>query len=365
MRERAIRSLSFLDSCPPPARPSALQWKDLWQSDMEITDMEMTKETPRGTVLIALALSVISLCAWLVFASLRNLPIDRRVSNIALSRTGRWLAGGTSQGRITLWDLVRGTAPRRIEFRQGPLNDLQFSPDEAVLAIAGSDLATYDLERSAALRLLRSDRRNYGTVRFTKDGQTVLVIAGDGEIETLDAHSGATRLKVCCSSIYGEVAFTPDEMAIANAGHWPSVWDARSGQLLGRLTTNRQFSTFRPVAFDDARRTILMGLQDGRVYVWDLTTKQLVAISAPQPEYIDTLAVSSTGWVVYAGFGKTLRLWNPQTGVQRSFPAARPTSNLILGPDGASVIFGTAAGEIESWYVESGQRLSAMEIPSR
>jgi WD40 repeat protein len=229
--------------------------------------MERTTKTPRGPVLIALALSVISLCAWLVFVGSRNGPIDRRVSSIALSRAGRWLAGGTSQGRITLWDLVGRTAPRQIEFRQGPMNDLQFSPDEAVLAIAGKDLAIYNLEHSAALGLLRSDERNYGTVRFTKDGETVLVITGKAEIETLDTRSGATRLKVCCSSIYGEVTFTPDGMAIGNAGHWPSVWDARSGQLLGRFTTSRQFYTFRPIAFDGARRTILMGSQDGRVYV--------------------------------------------------------------------------------------------------
>jgi WD40 repeat protein len=325
--------------------------------------MEMTTETPRGTVLIALALSVALLSAWLVFVGSRNGPIDRRVSNIALSRTARWLAGGTSQGRIALWDLAGGTAPRQIEFRQGPLNDLQFSPDEAVLAIAGRDLATYDLKQSAVPGLLRSDERNYGTVRFTKDGQTVLVITGKAEIETLDAHSGVTRLKICCSSIYGEVTFTTDGQAIANAGHWPSLWDARSGQLLGRLTANRQFYTFRPVAFDDARRAILMGSQDGRVYVWDLTTRQLVAISAPQSEYVDTLAVSSTGWVVYAGFGKTLRLWNPQTGQQRSLTAARPTSNLILGPDGTSIIFGTIDGSIEFWDAGTGQRLRVMRVP--
>jgi WD40 repeat protein len=287
---------------------TALQWKCLvnrsWTRQFGVSiDMEITTETPRGTVLIALALSAISLCAWLVFIRSRNAPIERRVSNIALSRTGRWLAGGTSQGKITLWDQASGTAPRQIEFRQGPLNDLQFSPDEALLAIAGRDLGTYDLERSAALGLLRSDERNYGTVRFSRDGQTVLVITGTAVIETLDAHSGATRLKVCCSSIYGEVTFTPDGQAIANAGHWPSIWDARSGQLVGRLTTNRQFYTFRPIAFDGARGTILMGSQDGRVYVWDLTTKQLIAVSAPQSEYVDTLAVSSTGWVVYAGFG--------------------------------------------------------------
>ena len=105
----------------------------------------------------------------------------------------------------------------------------------------------------------------------------------------------------------------------------------------------------------DAHGTILMGSQDGRVYIWDLTTKQLVAISPAQSDYVDTLAVSAAGWVVYASFGKALRLWNPQTGQQRSLPTALPTSNLILGPDGTSVIFGTAEGGIEYWDTRPGE----------
>ena len=325
--------------------------------------MEMTTETPRRTVLIALSLSAISLCVWIVFIGSRSRPIERRVSNVALSRTGKWLAAGTSQGKIRVWDQGRGVAPRQIDFPQGSLNDLQFGPDEHVLAIASRDLGIYALEQSAGPRFLRSDERNYGTVRFSRDGQTVLVITGTGMIETIDTHSGATRLRVCCSTIYGEVTFTPDGQAIANAGHWPSLWDAHSGQLIAQLTRNRQFYTFRPIAFDGSRGTMLMGSQDGRVYAWDLTTRQLVAISAPQSEYVDTLTVSTTGWVVYAGLGKMLRLWNPQTGQERSFPAARPTSNLILGLDGTSIIFGTADGGIEFWDVGTGQRLSATKVP--
>ena len=320
-------------------------------------------ETPRGTVLIALSISAIFLCVWIVFIGSRSRPIERRISNVALSRTGRWLAGGTSQGKITVWDRGDGTAPRQIDFPQGPLNDLQFDPDEHLLAIAGRDLGIYSPEQSGGPRLLRSDERNYGTVRFRRDGQTILVITGTGAIETIDTHSGVTRLKVCCSTIYGEVTFTPDGQAIANAGHWPSLWDARSGQLIARLTKNREFYTFRPIAFDSGRATLFMGSQDGQVYAWDLVTKRLIAKSAPQSAYVDTLAVSTTGWVVYAGFGKVLRLWNPQTGQERSFPAARPTSDLVLGPDGTSIIFGTADGEIESWDAETGQRLSAMKVP--
>jgi hypothetical protein len=36
-----------------------------------------------------------------------------------LSRTGKWLAAATSQGKITVWDQGRGAAPRQIDFPQG------------------------------------------------------------------------------------------------------------------------------------------------------------------------------------------------------------------------------------------------------
>jgi WD40 repeat protein len=173
-----------------------------------------------------------------------------------------------------------------------------------------------------------------------------LAVAGAGTIELLDARSGATRLTICCSTVYGEVAFTPDERSIVNAGHWPGLWDSRSGQLIARLTKDRQFHAFGPIAFDPPPGTVLMGSQDGRVYCWDLTTRQLIAMSPAHAEYVNTIAISSTGLVAYAGFGGPIRLWNPRTGEERSLTAARPTSNLVLGPDGASIVFGTADGEL-------------------
>ncbi|MGD0777591.1 MAG: WD40 repeat domain-containing protein [Candidatus Solibacter sp.] len=325
--------------------------------------MEVTTETPRGTVLTALALSAISLYVWLVFIGSRNRPIERRISNVALSRTGKWFAAGTSQGKIMVWDQASGAAPRQLDFRHGSLNDLQFSPDEHLLAIAARDLGIYASGQPAGPRLLRSDDENYGTVRFSPDGQTILVITGRELIETIDTRSEAAHIQVCCSTIGGEVAFTPDGQAFVSAGHWPRVWDTRSGHLIGPFTKERQFMTLVPIAFDSSRGTTLMGSQDGRVYAWDLATRHLAAMSGAQADYVDTLAVSPSGWVVYAGFGKTLRLWNPQTGQELSFPAARPASNLILGPDGTSIIFGTADGEIEFWDAGTGQRLRAMKIP--
>jgi WD40 repeat protein len=302
--------------------------------------------TPGKAVALTLSLAVISACVWMFWPAPRNRPIDRRISNLALSPTGAWIAAGTAQGPVRISNGRPGTASGFIPLRRGPLNDLQFSPDERLLAVAGKDLILYPLEQPAAPRHLRSDGRNYGTVRFSRDGQTVLVVTGAGRIELLDTRSGATRLSICCSTVYGEAAFTQDERCIANAGHWPALWDSRSGQLIARLTKDRQFHAFGPIAFDPARGTILMGSQDGRVYCWDLTTRQLSAMSPPHAEYVNTIVVLSTGLVAYAGFGGTVRLWNPRTGQEQSPTPAHPTSNLVLGPDGTSIVFGTSDGKL-------------------
>ncbi len=311
----------------------------------------------------AVSLCAALLCAWIVFISFSNPPVDPRVAVVALSRSGRWLAAGNAQGRITVWDQTHPDSFKQFAFPHGALNDLRFSPDEQALAIASKDLALYAPAGAPAPQLLRSDHANYGGVRFSRDGQDLLVTTGAGVIETIDAHSGAVGLKVCCSTIYGEAVYTPDGQQIANAGHWPRLWDARSGQLIARLTANRQFATFRPIAFDATRGSILMGSQDGRVYAWDLHTKQRIAVSPPQPTYVDTLGVSPTGWVIFAGFGKQVQLWNPATGHHRTLPAAHPTSNLVPSPDGAAILFGTAGGAVESWDLKTEQRLSATKIP--
>jgi len=323
----------------------------------------MVVEIARKPVVAAVSLCVVFLCTWIVFIESRNPPVDRKVSNVALSRSGRWLAAGTAQGNITVWDRMSTDAPKQIAFPHGSLNDLHFSPDEHVLAIASRDLGIYAPAEPAAPRLLRSDHANYGSARFSRDSQNLLVITGTGAIVTIDAHSGAVRLNVCCSTVYGEAVFTPDGQGIANAGHWPALWDAASGRLVARLTPVREFHAFRPIAFDTIRGAILMGSQDGRVYAWDAETRQRIAVSPPQPAYVDTLAVSTDGWVVFAGFGKEVQLWNPGTGKRRSLAAARPTSNLVLGPDGTSIVFGTADGTIESWNVTTEQRLRSVTIP--
>jgi hypothetical protein len=79
--------------------------------------------------------------------------------------------------------------------------------------------------------------------RFSRDEKDPSVVTATGLIERIDVDSGATRVKICCSTIYGEVAFTRDEQALVNAGHWPRIRDVNSGGRIGVLTPSRESFT--------------------------------------------------------------------------------------------------------------------------
>jgi WD40 repeat protein len=290
--------------------------------------------------------TLVSIGLWL--GAEPNREPDRRIVSVAVSFSGRWIAAGTRAGSITVLDRERPGTLRRIQADSSEPNDLQFSPDERLLAIANRGLSVLSVEIQSQPRILRSDGRNYGTARFSTDGRRLLTITGSATVEVLDTNSGALQLKICCSTIYGETTFTPDSMVIVTAGHWPAFWDVRSGKLARRLTGDREFQTFRPIAFDPMRGWVLMGSQDGRVYCWDMRTGQRTATSQGHSGYVDSIIVEDSPWIAYSTFGGAVRLWNPDSQSDRLLgPTA--TSNLVVGTQPHSLFFGTETGFVELW----------------
>jgi WD40 repeat protein len=144
---------------------------------------------------------------------------------------------------------------------------------------------------------------------------------------------------------------------IVNAGHWPRIWTAQ-GQLVGRLTEDREEQTFRPIAVDAPSHRILMGSQDGRVYAWNLKHFRLAKRSPQQPDYVDTIALlPAINAIAYCGYGKRLRLWSADLPSRELALDVSPWSNLAALADGASILFGTAEGEVELWDLRSPPHL--------
>ncbi|MBI5281998.1 MAG: hypothetical protein HY858_09975 [Candidatus Solibacter usitatus] len=309
----------------------------------------------------AASLLLLGAAAWLALELSPRGPVSRGIEVLALSSAGRWIASGTAAGQVRIWHLGRPQTVREVHETNGHLNDLQFDPNEEYLAVANKNITLVPLLSPNPTRVIRGDQANYGTVRFTADGQSLLTINGRGAILAIEISTGKAHQKACCSTIYGEVALSPDDSLIFGAGHWPAVWSFRSGNLISRLTAAREFLAFAPIAIDGNKNLLYMGNQDGRVYVWDLRTRQFLHTSKAQPGYVRTIAVlGNSGWIAYAALGGAVRLWNPETEESRVVPAARTTSNLAFDHSHHRTALGTDSGQIELWDLIEGKLLSTL-----
>jgi WD40 repeat protein len=180
----------------------------------------------------------------------------------------------------------------------------------------------------------------------------------------MNRKSGRTNVSVCCSTIGGEVAFSPDGRCLLSAGHRPRVWEIRSGKLLVRLTKEREFLLLGPIAFRGG--SVLVGSQDGGIRVWDLATRSGSAPSPRSSDWVDTIAVQErTGMVVYVGFGKSLHVWNPHTNVRYFIPEVHPTSNLAFtSPDGL-LAAGSANAAVEFWDIRRREHRAVLRMARR
>lgn len=304
----------------------------------------------------------------MLLAGLRFLPsraTSIAITNVAVSSTGRWIAVGTHNGRTVICDLTIQDSCRAVGNGSGEVNDLQFSPDDRFLAIANRNLQLLAVDDAHKPILLRTDEMNYGMVRFTKDGSRLLTINAQSQIELIDVQSHAVVKTFCCSSFYGATSFFNNDRKIVNAGHWPRVWGIDFGSIKS-LAADRQYATFRPVEIDERGRTILMGSQDGRVYVWSMESFALLKRSPAQGGYVDTMAiVPGLQVVAYCSFGKTVHLWDGVGDQSSDIPTLRPSSNIVALPDGTSLLLGTDSGTVEIWDLKSSPHRVATLLPFR
>ncbi len=312
-----------------------------------------------------MAFALATLLLWMMFSPSASPPPGQRkaIIRIAVSPSGAWIAAANAAGQIMIWPGKGSAQPLRFRNRAGTVNDLCFSNDDRWLAIAGRCLTLQSISGRPETRILKDDHRNYGSVKFSSDGSRILTIDGSGAIEILSAATGATTARSCCSTIAGGVAFGPGDTQVFSAGHLPRVWDARSLGLVRRLTQDRQFMNLGPVALRNS--DILMGSQDGRIHIWDRSTYARKESSPGSLDWVDTIAIQpATGVIAYSGFGKPLRLWNPDTRSSSVYSHIRPSSTIEFTPASGQLAVGLDNGTVTIWDLAHGRLTNILQFPS-
>ncbi len=196
------------------------------------------------------------------------------VSAVAISTDGKWLATGSADNTIRVWEIgdKDEKLARTFQGHEGQITDLAFSPDGETLASASMDQNV----RLWSLRPVDSHRSFEGHTGYVwsavmrPDGKQIASGGADRTVRLWDAATGKQLHVLTGHSLpVTTVLYSPNSQLVVSCGgdKLLKIWDANSGQFLRDLSGHE--AAVMAAAYSRDGSKIISGAADHLVKIWD------------------------------------------------------------------------------------------------
>jgi Tol biopolymer transport system component len=290
------------------------------------------------------------------------------VAAVAFSPDSKLLAAG-SYGCVTLWDLATARPARVLSNVLGAVNDLRFSPDGTLLAVAGGqpsakgDLRLFAVADGKLVASLGGHQDVVFSVAFSPNGKRLASASFDKTVRVWDVAGRKSTLTLTGHSdfVYA-VAFSPDGKWLVSASKDRTVKlvDAATGQ--SRFTFSGMEQEVLAVAVSpDGKSVVSSGFEPG-LHWWNPQTGQRVRVQNGHGGAVHEVCFSRDGSLVAsAGADRTVRLWQGKDGSPlRTLTVGSVVYAIAISPEGKRVASGSFDGLVCLWDASTGRPLATL-----
>jgi WD40 repeat protein len=280
------------------------------------------------------------------------------ILSLAYSPDGRYLASGSRNDVVRLWDATSGQLVRT--FKEHWVWALAFSPDGKHLATGGANklVRLWEVESGKEVHQMRGHKATIKSLAFSKDSGA-LVSGSDDHSVRLWKVSDGSQVAVYQGHTFGvnAVAIAPDMKSLASVSTDRTIrlWNGKPKPVMHAP------SAIQAISYLPDRKTLITGGDDGFIRVWDINTAMQTREWKGHSTTITHLSLSADGkTLVTAGADKMLRVWDVVQGTELRTMERRlgDCDALAMTPDGKFVAAGGFNNTIQRWDATSGNALA-------
>ncbi|KAK1242727.1 hypothetical protein MKX08_005539 [Trichoderma sp. CBMAI-0020] len=276
------------------------------------------------------------------------------VRAVAFSPDGRYIASGSENKVIKIWDATTGKEQQTLQGHKHAIASLAFSPDGRYLA-SGAEDKTIKLWDATTGKEHRTIQDGLGclvaAVAFSPDGRYLASGLADRTVKVWDAKTGEKQqtLRGHTRSVTS-VAFSPDGHCLASGSEDGTirVWNAMTGREQAILQGHRLFVT--SVAYSPDGRYLASGSEDKTVHLWNMKTARLQRVLQGHGDTVAAVVFSADSiHLASASKDKTVKLWDIATGKTQTYQGHSRAVNSVAFSAGSYLASGSDDTTVKIW----------------